>query len=112
MWLSAVVAVAVIWLAGVVVLVMRLPRERVLETFIGCVDSMEGDVAHITLRSVEHENTLTGVYKVKELAAKGIHEQSRFLCKTVERGKYIRIDLEPLPDKGDKLSFIPNLEEY
>jgi hypothetical protein len=73
-------------------------EEKVLETFVGYVDNVEGDTAYVRLKSREHGDTLYGQYSASELASKGIYEQTRFLCETIKIGETTRLDLKALPD--------------
>lgn len=72
--------------------------ETVLETFIGYVDRVDGDTAYVRLKSQDHGDALCGQYPASELAARGIHEQTRFLCEMVKVDDLTRLDLKPLPD--------------
>ena len=56
----------------------------VLETFEGYVDRVDGETAHVQLKSREYGDVLYGTYPTSQLSAKGIEEQSRFLCETVK----------------------------
>lgn len=80
---------------------LTVPRVRktVLETFSGYVDQVVDDTAYVRLESREHGDVLHGQYSASELASKGIHEQSRFLCETVKVGGSTRLDLKALPDE-------------
>lgn len=73
-------------------------EEKVLESFLGYVDHVEGDTAYVRLKSREHGDILYGQYPASELAFKGISEQTRFLCETVKVGESTRLDLKALPD--------------
>ena len=70
----------------------------VLETFEGYVDRVDGETAHVQLKSREYGDVLYGTYPTSQLSAKGIEEQSRFLCETVKVDGTTRIDLRALPD--------------
>ena len=71
--------------------------EVILEHFDGFVDNIDGDTAYVTLRSREHGDELSGQYSASLLKIKGIHEQNRFLCKTVRIGNSTRVDIETVP---------------
>jgi len=73
------------------------PPEVVLESFEGFVDQVEGDTAHVRLKSREHGDVLFGVYPTLQLLEKGIEEQGRFLCKTVKVDGTTRIDIQAIP---------------
>lgn len=74
------------------------PQEKMLETFVGYVDQVDGDTAYVRLKSRDHGDVLYGKYSASELASEGIYEQSRFLCETVKVGDTTRLDLKALPD--------------
>jgi serine/threonine protein kinase len=69
----------------------------ILEQFEGFVDRIENGTALVTLTSREHGDQLLGEYSAKLLAEQGIHEQSRFLCRTVQEGRGTRVEIEALP---------------
>lgn len=73
-------------------------EEAVLETFDGYVDSVDGGEAFVTLESRDNGDVLHGVYPAEKLAALGVGEQSRFVCRVVARGEWTRVDIEPAPD--------------
>lgn len=77
----------------------RLSAETrtVLEEFEGFVDQIDGEVAYITLTPTSGE-PLYGEYPAAELRAKGIHERRRFKCRTIEAGRHISFEVEPIPD--------------
>lgn len=70
---------------------------NVLEEFEGFVDQFDGEVAYVTLKTPSGE-TFYGQYPTAELMARGIRERRRFVCKTVEAGSQVTIDLEAIPD--------------
>lgn len=70
----------------------------ILETFEGYVERVDGDTAYFTLQSAEYNDVLEGECPVSKLLKKGIIEQSRFICRTIEENGVIRIELEPIPD--------------
>jgi|GEM_PF-6823420 len=72
------------------------PR-TVLEAFDGYVDSIDGDTAYVTLESRLNGDVLYGEYSAQELLAKGIREQTSFLCETVKGGGAGRVHFAPLP---------------
>jgi hypothetical protein len=75
----------------------RQGARPVLEEFLGFVDQIDGDVAHVTLTAQTGEK-LYGEYPAAELKARGIHEHRRFKCRTIEAGLGVEFDLEPIPD--------------
>ncbi len=71
--------------------------EDVLETFLGHVDAVEDDRAHVTLRAPSGE-ILKGHYSATNLANYGIVDGSRFECSTIKIGPNdVRITFRPLP---------------
>jgi hypothetical protein len=74
-----------------------IETRTVLESFDGYVDSIDGDTAYVTLESRENGDVLYGEYSASELLAKGIREQTRFLCETVKGGDGGRVHFAPLP---------------
>lgn len=72
-------------------------EEIVLEHFDGFVDSIKNGVALVTLKSREHGDELSGEYSAVLLAEQHIHEQSRFLCRTVQEGRGTRVEIEAIP---------------
>lgn len=74
-------------------------RERVLESFNGYVERIDGETAYVRLKSRERGDVLYGEYPAAKLAELGIDEQDRFLCETVEIDGKTRVDLRKIPDK-------------
>ncbi len=72
---------------------------NVLENFEGFVDQMRDGIAYVTLKSVEHGDTMCGTYSAAELLANGIKERRRFKCSTIDHGKMVEIRLEAIPDR-------------
>ncbi|WP_406698245.1 hypothetical protein V5E97_05250 [Singulisphaera sp. Ch08] len=75
----------------------QVESKTVLESFDGYVDSIDGDTAYVTLESRSNGDILYGEYSAQELLARGIHEQTRFLCETVKGGGAGRVHFAPLP---------------
>lgn len=69
-------------------------EEEVLEHFDGYVDSIEGGIAFVTLKSREHGDELIGKYSANLLNDKGIREQNRFVCRTLRVGNTTRVEIE------------------
>lgn len=72
----------------------------ILENFEGFVDQIRDGIAYVTLKSVEHGDTMHGTYPAAELLNKGIRERRRFKCATVENGPAVEIQFEAIPDKA------------
>jgi hypothetical protein len=72
--------------------------ETVLESFEGFVDQIEGDTAYVRLKSREHGDVLHGEHSAAVLLAKGIEEQTRFLCRTIKVDGTTRVDMQPVPN--------------
>ncbi len=75
----------------------KIEPRTVLESFDGYVDSIDGDTAYVTLESRLNGDVLFGEYSASELLARGICEQTRFLCETVKGGGGGRVHFAPLP---------------
>jgi hypothetical protein len=73
-------------------------QDFILEEFEGFVDQIDGDVAHVTLKTRAGE-VLYGEYPAAEFRARGIHERRRFKCRTIDGGLNVEIDLEAIPDR-------------
>jgi hypothetical protein len=71
--------------------------ETVLESFEGFVDQIDGDTAFVRLKSREHGDVLYGEHSAEQLLAKGIEEQTRFLCKTIKANGATRVELQAIP---------------
>lgn len=72
------------------------PAPRLLERFEGFVEQVEADTAYITL-SNDRGDRLCGPYPAGELAELGIGERDRFILKTIDLGRDVRIEIEPVP---------------
>jgi len=70
----------------------------VLEELQGTVDHIEGDTAYLILRTDEGEELL-GECSVSWLADAAIREQQRFICRTVQSGGNVAVELVPVPLK-------------
>lgn len=73
-------------------------KGTVLERLEGFVEQIDGPTAYVRLKS-EHGDELFGEYPAQELAAEGIVERRRFLCRTVEVGGEVRVEFEAIPDE-------------
>ncbi len=73
-----------------------LPTARV-EEFDGFVDQIEGDVAQVTLQAKTGE-ILYGEYPAADLLVLGIRERRRFMCRRLDTGLHVEIDLRPIPN--------------
>ncbi len=72
---------------------------RVLESFEGFVEHIEDDTAYVTLKS-EHGESLEGTYDATKLAFRGIYEHRRFVCKTIDTGNGVEVELTPVPENA------------
>lgn len=80
---------------------LHLPVRRpkpISERFEGFVESLEGDVAYISLES-EHGDRLHGPYPADELAARGVGERDRFRLTLIDAGESVRFEIQLIPAK-------------
>ncbi len=73
------------------------PKEIVLEKLQGFVDKIDFETAYVTFTTEDGEELL-GEYPANELKEKGIRENRRFFCKTVEVNGKIHVRVEAIPD--------------
>ena len=71
---------------------------QVLETFDGVLDCIDGDTAYLTLTSTANGDVLYAEYPAAKFAEKGIEEEDRFICKTVDTDGGTHIEIEAVPD--------------
>jgi hypothetical protein len=72
------------------------PAPQLCEEFQGFVEKIEGDNAYVRLDS-QRGDRLNGPYPAGELAAAGIGERNRFILRTVDLGRDVRIEVTPIP---------------
>lgn len=71
-----------------------------LETFNGFVDGIKNGIAYVTLKSIEHGDTLWGEIEAQKLLDLGICERRRFKCMTVEQQSgEVSIEFQMIPPK-------------
>ncbi len=83
---------------------LHLPVRRpkpISERFEGLVESLEGEVAYISLES-EHGDRLHDPYPADELAARGVGERDRSRLTLIDAGDSVRFVIQFIPAK-----FIP-----
>lgn len=71
---------------------------KILEEFEGILEKIDGDTAYVTLKAPDGE-ILWGEYPAEEMQKLGIRERRRFKCRTVDYGEFVKIEMEPVPDK-------------
>ena len=72
------------------------PKVRPIEEFQGFVEKIEEDKAYVRLDSQRGER-LCGPYPARELTALGIGERDRFILRTFDLGRDVRIEVTPIP---------------
>lgn len=72
------------------------PKEEVLESFIGKVDRIEGDIAYVSLVDSKEQKSYADCDAV-ELKSQGILESGRFICNIKKRNNETVITFEPIP---------------
>lgn len=72
-------------------------RRAVLETFDGVLNCIDGDTARLTITSRANGAVYYAQYPAEKFAEKGIEEEDRFICKTVESDGGTRIEIEAIP---------------
>ncbi len=84
---------------------------QVLETFLGYVDTIDGDSAFVTLKAPSGE-ILKGRYSASSLAAHGISEGTRFRCSTVSINPTdVRITFKKLPSRAGTKAALERVRE-
>lgn len=71
-------------------------RRHIIEEFDGFVESIDNDVAYITL--TKGDEVSCGQYDANKLIEYGVRERRRFICRTVSCGNNIDIEFEPIND--------------
>lgn len=68
----------------------------VLEKLDGFVERIDGDVAFVVFTS-QNGQKLSGQCPANEMLESNIEEGQRFVCRTIQNGKDVRVEIEPIP---------------
>ena len=70
---------------------------KILEEFNGFLDQIRDGIAHFTLK--KGDETFWCECEADKLTKHGVKESRRFICRTIEIGDEVDIQIEAIPDK-------------
>ena len=74
-------------------------KPKLLETLRGHINYIDGDIAYITLKSLNNDNVFYGQYSYSKFLKKGIDEDSSFLVQTFEVGENLtKMEITLIPN--------------